>query len=141
MYEEKLINFFSGIEKPSPDQISLIKFHYKFDIINKNTFFIKAGRIQKEIGFVIKGIFRSFSIDKSGNETTKLFIPEGGFLICLDSFLTEGSSKINIESLEDSMIFHIKCDTLKEMIKTDEYWKMSTLSWIKGNNITWKKTI
>jgi CRP-like cAMP-binding protein len=123
MHENKLIDFFMKLENLPESEIKRISELYQYKFVKKNEFFIKVSDIQKSVGFVIKGLFRHYYTDLSGNEMTKTFIIDGGFLISFSSFFNDEKSQINIEALEDSHIFHIKCDILKKMINENIYWK------------------
>lgn len=72
--------------------------------IRKNDFFLRAGEWSNEIGFVLKGVFRSFSIDRTGNDTTKYFHMQGEILLSYYAYLSQTESKYSIQALEDSEI-------------------------------------
>ncbi len=41
--------------------------------LKKNSFFVMAGEIPEDVGFLVSGILRFFYIDESGKEFTKSF--------------------------------------------------------------------
>ncbi|MEO6301663.1 MAG: Crp/Fnr family transcriptional regulator [Bacteroidia bacterium] len=71
-------------------------------IIKKKKFLLSAGEICKFEGFVTKGIFRVYHIDKSGAEQILYFAIENWWITDIDSFTNERPSQLFIEALEDS---------------------------------------
>ncbi len=48
-------------------------------ILKKKDFFIPSGQIQKEVGFITRGLIRSFFIDNNSNEKTVRFYAENDY--------------------------------------------------------------
>jgi CRP-like cAMP-binding protein len=85
--------------------------------IKKGEFFIKENVIPRDIGFVVKGLFRYFYVDKKGNEFTKGFFPENTFITSYSALIQNRESYFTIEALEDSTIIvfdYIKWKELSE---------------------------
>ena len=53
---------------------------FKPKVLKNNMFFLQEGERSTQIGFISKGIFRSFYIDKIGDDITKYFYSEDGIL-------------------------------------------------------------
>jgi CRP/FNR family transcriptional regulator, anaerobic regulatory protein len=89
---------------PSMTEYELSEFasKLKFTTLKKKDLFLEAGEIQKQLGFVTKGLIRSFYIDKDGNESTVGFYPEGDYATHYPSFITRKPSKYSIQCLEPS---------------------------------------
>jgi len=66
----------------------------------KKEFFLQSGKVQKELGFITKGLVRSFYIDDSGNERTIGFYPEGDYATHYPAFITRKPSSYAIQCLE-----------------------------------------
>jgi CRP-like cAMP-binding protein len=75
--------------------------------IKKKNFLLREGEICKFEGFVTKGIFRVYHIDKSGGEQILYFAIENWWITDIDSFTTEKPSQLFIEALEDSEVLLI----------------------------------
>ncbi|MCX8131573.1 MAG: Crp/Fnr family transcriptional regulator [Clostridia bacterium] len=84
--------------------ISLLRNIFKPKAVKKDMFFLQEGEKSTEIGFIIKGIFRSYYIDKTGNDITKYFYAEGGVLFSYAAYLSQKESMYYIQALEDSEI-------------------------------------
>ena len=76
-------------------------------LIKKKSFLLRAGELCKFEGFVTKGIFRVYHIDKNGAEQILYFAIENWWITDIDSFTNERPSQLFIEALEDSEVLLI----------------------------------
>lgn len=76
-------------------------------LIEKKSFLLREGEFCKFEGFVTKGIFRVYHIDKNGSEQILYFAPETWWITDIDSFTNEKPSQLFIEALEDSEVLLI----------------------------------
>jgi CRP-like cAMP-binding protein len=76
-------------------------------VIKKKNLLLREGEVCKFEGFVTKGIFRVYHIDKSGAEQILYFAIENWWITDIDSFTTERPSQLFIEALEDSEVLLI----------------------------------
>ena len=76
-------------------------------LISKKSFLLREGEICKFEGFVTKGLFRVYHIDKNGFEQILYFAIENWWITDIDSFTTETPSQLFIEALEDSEVLLI----------------------------------
>jgi len=75
--------------------------------IKKKSFLLREGEICKFEGFVTKGLFRVYHIDKDGFEQVLYFAIENWWITDIDSFTNEKPSQLFIEALEDSEVLLI----------------------------------
>lgn len=75
--------------------------------IPKKSFLLREGEVCKFEGFVTKGLFRVYHIDKSGFEQILYFAAENWWIADIDSFTNETPSQLFIEALEDSEVLVI----------------------------------
>jgi CRP-like cAMP-binding protein len=75
--------------------------------ICKRDYLLKQGSICKFEGFVLKGCFRIYTIDKKGNENTLYFAIKSWWLMDIDSFMNQLPSDLYIQALEDSVVLLI----------------------------------
>ncbi|MES2573848.1 MAG: Crp/Fnr family transcriptional regulator [Bacteroidota bacterium] len=80
---------------------------FKHKTIKKKSFLLREGEVCKFEGFVVKGLFRVYHIDKNGFEQILYFAIENWWITDIDSFTTETSSQLFIEALEDSEVLLI----------------------------------
>jgi CRP-like cAMP-binding protein len=81
---------------------------------NKKEFLFESGEVQKEIGFVCKGLLRKYYVNEKGNKITTGFTSENGYATDYPSFLRQKQSKYNIECLEPSIIIKMPYEKLQE---------------------------
>jgi CRP-like cAMP-binding protein len=67
-------------------------------------FYIQAGKVQQEIGFVFSGLLRAFYVDDSGHEISVKFIREGNYATHYSAFLTQTPSKYYFQCIEPSIL-------------------------------------
>jgi len=80
---------------------------FKQKLIKKKSFLLREGEVCRFEGFVTKGIFRVYHIDKTGAEQILYFAIENWWITDIDSFTTEMPSQLFIEALEDSEVLLI----------------------------------
>jgi CRP/FNR family transcriptional regulator len=77
-------------------------------------FYVHAGTVQREIGFVLRGLLRSFFVDADGNEITVNFVREGQYATHYTSFITGTPCKYHFQCLEPSEIVQLSLDHIRE---------------------------
>ena len=80
---------------------------FEHKTIKKKSFLLREGEICKFEGFVTKGLFRVYHIDKNGFEQILYFAIEDWWITDIDSFTNEIPSQLFIEALEDSELLLI----------------------------------
>ncbi len=87
---------------PGLTDSELLQFSSKLSVIElkKKAFFLQSGKMQKAIGFVVKGLVRSFFIDQDGNEINVGFYSEGDYATHYPAFITQQPSLYTIQCLE-----------------------------------------
>lgn len=81
-----LINYLLQLGNLNQQQIDFIKNQSTELELLKEDYFSEAGKIAKQVGFILEGILRVCYYDNQGNEITKYFIDEHNFVVDLDSF-------------------------------------------------------
>jgi len=87
----------------------------KHRIIRKRQFVLQADEVAQYETFVVKGLLRAYTVDKSGYEHVVMFAMEGWWISDLYSFLTRTASTQNIDALEDSEILQIEKQDLEQL--------------------------
>lgn len=70
--------------------------------LKKKDYFLTAGKTQKSIGFITKGLIRAFYIDDAGTERTVGFYAEGEYATHFSSFVKQQASQYSLQCLEDT---------------------------------------
>jgi len=103
LLKQNIINHISLTDKEKEEFCNL----FQNKIIKKKSFLLREGEVCKFEGFVTKGIFRVYHIDKSGAEQILYFAIENWWITDIDSFNNERPSQLFIEALEDSEVLSI----------------------------------
>ena len=80
---------------------------FQHKTIKKKSFLLREGEVCKFEGFVTKGLFRVYHIDKNGFEQILYFAIENWWITDIDSFTTGTTSQLFIEAIEDSEVLLI----------------------------------
>jgi CRP-like cAMP-binding protein len=112
---------FASLEEHDIDLASSLWSHRK---IARNEFFNFRNSVCKQIGFIVKGLFRVYYVDmETGMEHNFYFIPENTFLVSLKSFLTQTACPYYIEALEDSELMVISHENLLSLYPKSHAWE------------------
>lgn len=91
----------------SPNEMDAFCSLFQHNTVKRKSFLLREGEVCKFEGFVVKGIFRVYHIDKSGAEQILYFAIENWWITDIDSFTTGKPSQLFIEALEDSEVLLI----------------------------------
>lgn len=106
----------------SDEELNLTMSSYTPLDIAANQYFLKQGSICDKIGFVKKGLLRSFFYNEEGNEITTQFYSEGSLIISSDSLNNQVPSKENITAIENSELMIIGYKRQKELYELVPAW-------------------
>jgi CRP-like cAMP-binding protein len=117
MIYSKLLELINQIADLENKEVELIKNSFKPLLLNKGEFFLKAGKINKHVGFLNKGLVRYF-VYKDGEESTFEFTKQGEFIADYQSFNNKSRSVQNIQAIEDCEILMINYKDVQNIFKT-----------------------
>ena len=83
--------------------------------VNKRTFLLRPGEINRHIYFVKTGCLRMFYTDKDGHEHNICFYPENWWACDIVSFFKEKPAINAIQTLEDSEVYYLSLSKLEEL--------------------------
>lgn len=89
-------------------EVELFKSVMQFKSLKKRQFLLRSGEVARYENFVVKGLVRNYTIDKSGYEHVGMFAMEDWWVSDLYSFLTQTPGNQNIDALEDTEIIQIE---------------------------------
>ncbi len=92
--------------------------------LRKGDFFIREGKISREVGFVASGFFRSYYYNSNGEEVTYCFTFSNSFIAAYSSFLSQTKTSENIQALMDVELYCISRD---EILRLEQ----SSVNWLK----------
>ncbi|MBO9201799.1 MULTISPECIES: Crp/Fnr family transcriptional regulator [Niastella] len=88
-----------------------------FRELKKKELFLQSGKVQKAIGFITKGLIRSFFIDQYGNEITVGFYSEGDYATHYPAFIAQQPSSYSIQCLEPTTMALLSFEDLQWIYK------------------------
>lgn len=112
LYRESLKAFCPQL---SDDELSSFLSKLTFKDLKKKEPFVKAGKTQKEIGFITSGLVRSFYVDNDGIERTVGFYQEGDYATHYHAFLTQAPSRYAIQCLEPTSMALLSFKDMQEI--------------------------
>ena len=77
---EALITYILQFGNLNPQQIELVKQSVVETELRKDEYFSEAGKVPKQVGFVLEGIFRFCYYNNKGEEITNYLIDENNFI-------------------------------------------------------------
>ncbi|AZA54221.1 Crp/Fnr family transcriptional regulator [Chryseobacterium sp. G0201] len=90
---------------------------------SKEEYFSEAGKIAKQVGFIVDGILRVCYYNNKGEEITKYFIEENNLVVDLESFDNQICSSAYVQAVTDcKMIVFSRKDWL-ELLQTIVGWE------------------
>ncbi len=104
------------------EEMRLTMESYAARSVKANQFFLKEGEICNYIGYVTKGLLRSYFYDDKANEITTNFFPEGSLIIALESFNNRLPSKEYIKAIEDSELSVVSYERQNELYRLVPAW-------------------
>ena len=84
----------------SDEELQLFASKLTFKELRRKEIFLQSGKVQKAIGFIAKGLVRSFYIDNKGDEITVGFYKEGDYATHYPAFIARQTSRYTIQCLE-----------------------------------------
>jgi CRP-like cAMP-binding protein len=112
-----LLKLFNQIAELDKKEVELIKSSFKPLSLAKGTFFLRAGEVNKNVGFLQKGLVRYF-VYKDGEEATFEFTKEGEFIADYQSFNNNAISVQNIQAIEDCELLIINYPKVQAIFST-----------------------
>lgn len=90
--------------------------------LSKKEHFINFNQRITHLGFVIKGVFRTYYVNDKGSEITTCFCSENNFINSMQAALTQNCSTIAIQALESSDIIIISFDDINKLYSLSKNW-------------------
>lgn len=119
---EKVINYLLQYGHLNAQQIDLISSKAKELTLVKEDYFSEAGKIAKQVGFMLDGVLRVCYYDNQGVEITKYFIEENHFVVDLDSFDNLIPSSEYVQAVTDCALIVFSKKDWQEISNTIVGW-------------------
>jgi CRP-like cAMP-binding protein len=90
--------------------------------LHKDEYFSEAGKIAKQVGFILGGIVRVCYYNNKGEEITKYFIEENNMVVDLTSFDNEIPSSSYVQAITDCRLIVFSRQDWQELLNTIIGW-------------------
>lgn len=119
---ETLINYLLQFGNLNLQQIELIKSKAVFRETKKDEYYHEAGKIPREVIFMLDGIMRVCYYNNKGDEVTKYFIDENHFLADINSYNQEIPSTEYVQAVTDCSYIAFSKKAMTELSMTIIEW-------------------
>lgn len=120
---EALINYVLQFGNLNKQQIDFITSKSTELVLHKEDYFSEAGKIAKEVGFILEGILRVCYYNNKGEEITKYFIDENNFVVDLESFDNKILSSEYVQAVTDCKLIVFSKQNWEEIANTIVGWE------------------
>lgn len=117
-----LINYLLQFGHLNQQQIDLVKSKAKEAELKKDDYFSEAGKIPREVAFLIEGICRVCYYDNKGREVTKYFMGENSFIADINSYTQNIPSTEYVQAITDCKLLVFSKEAMKELSLTIIGW-------------------
>lgn len=108
MNTKSLVEYFNQLLPLNREEIAFVEETFKERKLKKREFILREGEICRHNTFVVEGCFKMYMVDDNGKEHNLQFAIENWWIGDIGSFHSGTPSKLNIEAIENSIIFQIK---------------------------------
>lgn len=91
--------------------------------LRKDEYFSEAGKIPRQVGFVVEGILRVCFYNNKGDEITRYFIDENNMLVDLKSFEANIASSEYVQAVTDCKLYVISKTDWDDILNTIVAWE------------------
>lgn len=108
---EKFVEFILQFGNLNKQQIDLITSKATKKELRKDEYFSEAGKIPRQVGFVVEGVVRGCYFNNKGEEITRCFIPENNLVVDYVNFEANSASSEYLQASTDcKLIVFLKQD-------------------------------
>lgn len=120
---DELINYFLEFGQLNQQQVALIRSKASEQVYAKDAYFSEAGKVSRQIGFVVDGVVRVCYYDKKGDEITKYFIDENNLVVGIESFNTGVCSSAYVQAVTDCRLIVFSKKDWQDLLDTMVGWE------------------
>lgn len=113
-----LFDFILRFGNLNPQQMEFITAKAKEITVPKDGYFSEAGKVAKQVGFVMTGILRVCYYNNRSEEITKYFIEENNLVVDLESFDNQICSSAYVQAVTDCQLIVFERKDWLELLQT-----------------------
>ena len=119
---KEFIDYILQFGNLNQQQIELILKKAELLELQKDDYYLEAGKISRQFGFIIEGIARVSYYNNKGEEITKYFIDEYNIVVDLESFDNKILSIAYVQAITTCKIVVFSKDDWEELLNTIVGW-------------------
>lgn len=119
---EDLIDYILQFGSLNKQQINLISSKASELELQKDEYFSEAGKIPRQVGFVMEGVLRGCYYNNKGEEITRCFIPENNMAVDYPNFEAMTTSAEYLQASTDIKLFVFSKHDWDELSQTIVGW-------------------
>ncbi|MCK0162100.1 Crp/Fnr family transcriptional regulator [Allomuricauda sp. F6463D] len=119
---DELINYLLEFGQLNQRQIDLIKRKVEIATLDKGEYFSEAGKIPRQVAFVVEGIFRGCYYNNKGEEITRCFIQENSIMCDYVNFEANTVSSDYIQACTDCTLIVFSRQNWEELSQIIVEW-------------------
>jgi len=98
---DELIAYILQFGNLNQQQLELITSKAREKKLHKQAYFSEAGKIPRQVGFILNGVIRVFSYNEKGEDITRFFIAENNFVVDLANFSSRSPATGYVQAVTD----------------------------------------
>ena len=111
------------VVSPSDEELTSFLSQFSARRLNQGEYFVHAGVVSNELGFLNAGLLRFFYRTPDGKEFNKSFVSENQFVSAYSSFLTDSKPRYSIQALEDCFMLVADLKPVISLFETSQRWE------------------
>lgn len=119
---DELIEYILRFGNLNTQQIDLIRQSATEKELHKDEYFSEAGKIPKQVGFIVKGVIRGCYYNNKGDEITRCFISENNLVVDIVNFDANTASSEYLQACTDCVLIVFSKQKWEELSHTIVGW-------------------
>lgn len=119
---DELIEYILQFGNLNKQQIDLVKSKAETKMLSKDDYFSEAGKIPKEVGFIVEGVIRGCYYSNNGEEITRCFISENSLVSDYVNFEASFCSSEYLQACTDCRLVVFSKESWEELSQTIVGW-------------------
>jgi len=129
-HQNKILEYISRTVSLTDEEAAIFSAAFKEVKIRKRQFIVQPNFVVKNRNYVLKGAFRAYVVDDSGQDSTIAFAIEDWWITDYNSYILQKPATMFVVALEDSIILEISYE--KEQALKQENHKFETFFRIRA---------
>jgi len=99
------------------EECEIISEYFQLQFFPKNEYFIRQGKVCRNLAFIAEGVMRYCMFRDDGSEVTCFFMCENDFVGDPESFFSQRPSQMNAQALTDCQLIIISYENMQKLLQ------------------------